>query len=179
MRELEEFDVKMEVDEWEILAKPARCRMCATEVNTGEPRSDTFAATPPLNVLRLVLSWEASYKPEREKRTSQSKSNAAMIIVVFDISVTFFHGKVRKTTTWCRRDTVARREIPGSCSRVFMEPAMRARCSRRTWRRDSAITASREARWCHACTGAQCWRRLECTAEPLHFRTYRRHGRRS
>ena len=65
-----------------------RCRLCATEVNMGESRSDTFAATPPLKLVRLILSWAASYKPKRAK--------ASMIIAVFDITVAFFHGKVRK-----------------------------------------------------------------------------------
>ena len=51
--------------------------MCATEVNTG-----IEIATPPLKFVRLILSWAA--KP------------ASMIIAVFDISVAFFHGKVRK-----------------------------------------------------------------------------------
>ena len=107
MRELDEFKVKMEVDELEMRTTPGkkiwskwvetrkdpnspaiRCRLCATEVNTGEPRSDTFAATPPLKFVRLILSWAASYKPKR--------ANASMIIAVFDISVAFFHGKVRK-----------------------------------------------------------------------------------
>ena len=64
MRELDEFKVKMEVDESEMRTTPGkkiwskwvetrkdpnspaiRCRLCATEVNTGEPRSDTCAAT--------------------------------------------------------------------------------------------------------------------------------------
>ena len=58
------------------------------EVNTGESRSDTFAATPPLKFVRLISSWAASYKPKR--------ANGSMIIAVFDISVAFFHGKVRK-----------------------------------------------------------------------------------
>ena len=62
VRELDEFEVKMEVDESEMRVtggkkrskwvetrkdpnSPAiRCRLCAMEVNTGEPRSDTFAA---------------------------------------------------------------------------------------------------------------------------------------
>ena len=107
VRELDEFEVKMEVDESEtrvtlgkkIWSKwvetrkdpnsPAiRCGLCATEVNTGEPRSDTFAATSPLKFVRLIWSWAASCKPKR--------ANASMIIAVFDISVAFFHGKVRK-----------------------------------------------------------------------------------
>ena len=65
VRELDEFEVKMEVDESEMRVTPGkkiwskwvetrkdpnspaiRCRFCATEVNTGEPRSDTFAAHP-------------------------------------------------------------------------------------------------------------------------------------
>ena len=64
VRELDEFEVKMEVDESEMRVRPSkkiwskwvetrkdpnspaiRCRLCATEVNTGEPRSDTFATT--------------------------------------------------------------------------------------------------------------------------------------
>ena len=57
-------------------------------MNTGESRSDTYAATPLLKFVRLILSWAASYKPKR--------ANASMIIGVFDISVAFFHGKVRK-----------------------------------------------------------------------------------
>ena len=93
VRELDEFEVKMEVDESEMRSTPGkdpnssaiRCRLCATEVNTGESRSDTFAATPPLKFVRLILSRAASYKPKR--------ANASMIIAVFDISVAFFHGK--------------------------------------------------------------------------------------
>ena len=54
-----------------------QCRLCATEVNTGESRSYTFAATPPLKFVRLILTWAASYKPKR--------ANASMIIAVFDI----------------------------------------------------------------------------------------------
>ena len=65
VRELDEFEVKMEVDESEMRETPGkniwskwvetrkdpnspaiRCRLCGTEVNTGESRSDTFAATP-------------------------------------------------------------------------------------------------------------------------------------
>ena len=86
-----EIAVEMEVDESEIRSTPGkkiwskwvetrkdpnnsaiRCRLCASEVNTGESRSDTFAAAPPLKFVRLILSWAAS------------------------ISVAFFHGKVRK-----------------------------------------------------------------------------------
>ena len=107
VRELDEFDVKMEVDESDMPSTPGkkiwskwvetrkdpnssaiRRRLCATEVNTGESRSDTFAATPPLKFVRLILSWATSYKPKR--------ANASMIIAVFDISVSFFHGKLRK-----------------------------------------------------------------------------------
>ena len=43
---------------------------------------------PFVKVVRLILSWAASYKPKR--------AIASMIIVVFDISVAFMHGKVRK-----------------------------------------------------------------------------------
>ena len=107
MQELDEFEVKMEVDESETRVTPVkkiwsnwvetrkeskssamRCRLCATEVKTDESRNDTFAATPPLKFVQLILSWAASYKPKR--------ANASMIIAVFDISVAFFHGKVRK-----------------------------------------------------------------------------------
>ena len=109
VRELDEFEVKMEVDESEMRETPGqniwskwvetrkdpnspaiRCRWCATEVNTFEPRSDTFAATPPLKCVRLILSWAASYKPKR--------ANVSMIIAVFDISVAFFHGDLRDAT---------------------------------------------------------------------------------
>ena len=107
VQELDAFQVKMEVDESEMRSTRGkkiwskwvetrkdpnssviRCRLCATEVNTGESRSDTFAATPLLKFGRLILSWAASYKPKR--------ANASKIIVVFDISVAFFHRKVRK-----------------------------------------------------------------------------------
>ena len=107
VRALDEFEVKMEVDESEMRSTPGekiwskwvetrkdpnssaiRCRLCATEVNMGELRSDTFAAIPLLKFVRLILSWAASCKPTR--------ANASMIIAVFDISVAFFHGKVRK-----------------------------------------------------------------------------------
>ena len=103
VRERDEFEVKMVVHESEMRLTPGkkiwskcvetrkdpnssatRCRLCATEVNTGESRSET----PPLKFVRLILSWAASYTPKRP--------NASMIIAVFDISVAFFHAKVRK-----------------------------------------------------------------------------------
>ena len=75
VRKLDEFEVKMEVDESEVRSTPGkkiwskwvetrkdpnnpaiRCRLCATEVNTDESRSDTFAATPPLKFGPLILS---------------------------------------------------------------------------------------------------------------------------
>ena len=106
VRELDEFEAKMEAEEpvmrstpgkriwskWEETRKDPnsstlRCRLCAAEVNTGESRADTFAATPSLKFVRLILSWPASHKPKR--------ANASMIIAVFDISAAFFHGKVR------------------------------------------------------------------------------------
>ena len=105
--ELAEFEVKMEVDESEMRSalgkkiwskwvetrkdpnsSAIRCRLCASEVNRGESRSDTFAASPPLKFVRLILSWAASCKPKR--------AHASMVIAVFDISVAFFQGKVRK-----------------------------------------------------------------------------------
>ena len=46
-----------------------RCRLCATEVNTGEPRSDTFAATHPLKFVRLILSFAA--RPSFARRQSE------------------------------------------------------------------------------------------------------------
>ena len=107
VREHDGFDVNMEVNEAEMRSTPGkkiwskwverrkdpnnsaiRCRLCATEVNTGESRSDTFAATPPLKFVRLILSLAASHKSKR--------ANATTIIAVFDISVAFFHGKVCK-----------------------------------------------------------------------------------
>ena len=69
VRELEEFEVKMEIDESEMRAAPGeniwskwvetrkdpnspalRCRLCATEVNTGELRSDTFTESAHSNL---------------------------------------------------------------------------------------------------------------------------------
>ena len=93
VRELDEFEVKMKVDESEMRSTPgkkiwSKWVETATEVNTGESRSDTFAATPPLKFVRLILSWAASYKPKR--------ANASMIIAVFDISVAFSMGKCSK-----------------------------------------------------------------------------------
>ena len=79
VREVDELEVKMEVDESAMRSTPhekiwskwvetrknpnspaIRCRLCATEVNTGESRSDTFAAIPPLKFVRLILSWATS-----------------------------------------------------------------------------------------------------------------------
>ena len=71
VRELDQFEVKMEVVESEMRVTPSKKilvkmggnpigskqrRLCVTEVNTGESRSDTFAATPPLKFVRLILS---------------------------------------------------------------------------------------------------------------------------
>ena len=93
VRELHEVEVKMYVNESEMQSTPGkkiwlkwvetrkdpnrsaiRCRLCAAEMNTAESRSDTFAATPLLKFVRLVLTWAASYKPKQ--------TNASMIIAV-------------------------------------------------------------------------------------------------
>ena len=88
VRELDEFDVKMEVDESEMRSTPGkkiwskcvetrrtqtvqRYDVDCVGVNTGESRSDTFAATPPLKFVRLILSWAASYK--RSKRVDDHR----------------------------------------------------------------------------------------------------------
>ena len=47
-----------------------RCRLCATEVNTGESRSDTFAATPPLKFVRLELQAQASKRVDDHRCVS-------------------------------------------------------------------------------------------------------------
>ena len=189
VRELDELEVKMEVDESEMRLTPAkriwskwvetrkdpnssaiRCRLCATEVNTSESRSDTFAATPPLKFVRLILSWAASYKPKR--------ANASMIITVFDISVAFFHGEVRKVIYVVPpQRTFARKRRSGDCSRVSTELVTRVKCLRRTWRKDSTIMVFREMRWCHVCTGAQCWKHLVCTGETISSLAFQMTGR--
>ena len=112
VQELDEFEVKMEVDESELRAMPGK--KIWSKVGVDAQGSNQFGRAmsvvrhrsrqadpdlarlrrPPLKFVRLILSWEASYKP---KRTRKPKSNAATIIAVFDISVSFFHGKVRKT----------------------------------------------------------------------------------
>ena len=94
-----------------------RCRLCATEVNTGESISD-FAATPRLKFKRLVLSWTASCK--------RKLANASMIIVVFDISVAFFHRKVRKV--------------------IYVEPPKDLRKKGKIWRLFKIIGGTRDAR---------------------------------
>ena len=65
---------------WETRKDPAspavRSRLCATEVNTGEPRFHTFAA--PLKFVRLMLNWAAGYKPktrETGKSAQTERSN--------------------------------------------------------------------------------------------------------
>ena len=87
VRELDEFEVKMEVDESEMRSTPGkniwskwvetprdpnssaiRCRLCAAEVNTGESRSDTFAATPLLKFVPLILSWGSELQAQASKR---------------------------------------------------------------------------------------------------------------
>ncbi|CAK0840370.1 unnamed protein product, partial [Prorocentrum cordatum] len=109
LRDLAEFEVKVEVDESEMISKPGkkiwskwvetrkdpnsaevRSRLVATEINTGEVRTDCFAATPPLKFVRLILAWAASYSPRR------NSAGVKMILLLFDISVAFFHGLVRK-----------------------------------------------------------------------------------
>ena len=91
--------------------------MCDTEVNTSESRSDTFAATPLLKFVRLILSWAASYMPKR--------ANASMIIAVFDISVAFFHGKVRKV--------------------IYVVPPKDLRKKRKIWRLLKSLHGTRDA----------------------------------
>ena len=96
MRELDEFEVEMEVDESEMRVTPGR-RIWSKWVETRKDRARkstrvnrdlTSLRQRLLKFVRLILSWAASWKPKR--------ANASMIIAVFDISVPFFHGKVRK-----------------------------------------------------------------------------------
>ena len=93
MRELDESEVKMEADESEMRVTPGkkiwskwvetrkdpnspaiRCRLCATEVNMGEPRSDTFAATLPPPSLSLPFEIRATdFELGSELQTQASK----------------------------------------------------------------------------------------------------------
>ena len=126
----------------------------STRVN----RDLTRVRQPPLKFVRLILSWAASYKPKR--------ANASMIIAVFDISVAFFHGNVRKVINVVPPKTFARRGRSGDCSRVSTELVTRVKCLRPTWRKDSTIMAVREMR-CRVRTWAQCWKHLVCTGETI------------
>ena len=92
VRELDEFEVKMEVDESEIRVAPGkkiwstwmetrkdpnspaiRCRLCATEVNTGEPRSETFAATLLKKFVRLIFKLGSELQAQASKRVDDHR----------------------------------------------------------------------------------------------------------
>eukprot|EP00971_Amphidinium_carterae_P070411 1392768-Amphidinium_carterae.1 len=60
-----------------------RSRLVATEVNTHE-RPDLFAATPPLGLLRLLLSLAATGDRAQEN-----------LLGIYDVSVAFFHSQAR------------------------------------------------------------------------------------
>ena len=57
-----------------------RSRLVAREINTHK-RDDLFAATPPLEALKVILSMTVS-------------ANKGEVITVNDISRAFFHAKV-------------------------------------------------------------------------------------
>ena len=162
VRELDECGVEMEVDESELrvtlgkkiwsqwvetrkgpASSAVRCRLCATEVDTVEPRPDTFAATPPLKLVRLILNWAASDKPKL--------ANAPKTIAAFDISAAFFRGKVRKV--------------------IYMVPPKNLRKKWKIWRLLEGLYGTLDASQAFpACvekglSGAQCWKRLVCTGE--------------
>ena len=60
----------------------SRSRLVATEINTYK-RDDLFAATPPLEALKVILAMTAS-------------ANKGEVIMVNDISRAFFHAKVER-----------------------------------------------------------------------------------
>ena len=59
-----------------------RSRLVAREINTYK-RDDLFAATPPLEALKLIMSMTAT-------------ANHGEIIMVNDISRAFFHAKAKR-----------------------------------------------------------------------------------
>ena len=86
VRDLDELEVQMEVDESEMRSwskwvetrndpnsSAIRCRLCATEVNTGESRSDTFAGTPPLNFARLIFDLGSGLQAQASKRVDDHR----------------------------------------------------------------------------------------------------------
>ena len=100
-----------------------------------------------------------------------------MIIAVFDISVAFFHGKVRKV--------------------IYVVPPKDLRKKVKIWRLLKSLYGTRDAsqvfatyveeglndhgfremRWCRVCTGAQCWKHLVCTGETISSSAFQMTGR--
>ena len=130
VRELDEFEVKMEVDESEMRATPGkkiwskwletrkdpnssaiRCRLCATEVSTSESRSDTFAATPfEIRATDFELG-------------SELQAQARSLCSTFRW---FFHGKVRKM--------------------IFVVPPKDLRKKGKSWRLLKSLHGTRDAK---------------------------------
>ena len=133
-------------------------------MNTSESRSDTFAATPPLKFVRLILSWAASYKPKR--------ANVSMIIAVFEISVSFFHRKVRKVI-----HVAPPKDLHKKVKIWRLLKSLYGTRDASQWRKDSTIMAFREMRWGHVCTGAQCWKHLVCARETISSLAFQMKGR--
>ena len=50
-----------------------KCRLSATEVNIGESRSDTFAATPPLKFVRLTFELASELQAQASKRVDDHR----------------------------------------------------------------------------------------------------------
>ena len=50
-----------------------RCRLCATEGNTGESRSDTFAATPPFEIRATDLELGSEVQAQASKRVDDHR----------------------------------------------------------------------------------------------------------
>ena len=165
VRELDEFEVKMEVDESEMRMTPGkkiwskwvetqkdpnspaiRCRLCATEVNTGESRSDTFAATP-----LFENSCDCFFDMGSELQAQAAIASMSNVIHVVPPKDLRKKGR------------------SGDCSRVSTELVTQVKCLRGTWRKDSTIMASREMRWCRVCTGAQRWKHLCALGRRFHL----------
>ena len=152
VRELDEFAVFRGVDEPEMRSTPGkkiwskwvetrkdpnssaiRCRLCATEVNTNESRSDTFAATPPLKFVRLTLSWAAFAESKRPVFRSTSPLSRGVLRSKSGGKLTTHFSADEETieTVFCTTISVNQLSIYGEVSVMCDECKS---CHERTWR---------------------------------------------
>ena len=114
-----------------------------------------FAATPPLESLRLILGWAATVDGGLLSAVGETGSGKS--ILVADVSRAFFEAPPKETSVWnCLRkhckETKRHRAPLESCSRVSTGPGMHPQTGKKKLPGACANGVSKLVGLTHACT---------------------------